>query len=112
MLVAGLSFQDNLQKFVPLIGCSLGGQTINIGGHFVSKEVGQVQYGGILIGGGAPVPPPKPGSKGARAGGAGSCGLSGGDHGKGEGASEWSQTGGGENFCQLLRKQSLGLVPL
>lgn len=92
-----LIFQDNLQKFVPSIGGSLGGQMINVGGHFVSKQAGQLQYGGIHIGGGAPVPPPKPGSKGVGAGGAGGAGsaegLGGGDHGKGglvEGASEWS----------------------
>uniref|UniRef100_A0A3Q0S0J1 Myozenin 1 n=1 Tax=Amphilophus citrinellus TaxID=61819 RepID=A0A3Q0S0J1_AMPCI len=77
---------DNLQKFVPSLGGQMGGQMINLGGHFVSKEAGRL----------APVPPPKPGSKGAgRAGGAGGAGSAGGagvgeKDGKGEGGSEWS----------------------
>lgn len=100
LVILIFSFQDNLQKFVPSIGGSLGGQMINVGGHFVSKQAGQLQYGGIHIGGGPPVPPPKPGSKGVGAGGAGGAGVAGsaggvggGDHGKGglvEGDSEWS----------------------
>lgn len=91
-------FQDNLQKFVPSLGGQIGGgDVINVGGHFVSKQVGLQTFGGMSGGGGAPVPPPKPGSKGARAGEAGGAGgaggLGGGDHGKGgqgEGASDWS----------------------
>lgn len=62
---------------------------INIGGHFVSKQAEQLHFGGIHAGGGAPVPPPKPGNKGVGAG----VVLGGVDHekgGKGEGASEWS----------------------
>ncbi|XP_034407952.1 myozenin-1a [Cyclopterus lumpus] len=90
---------DNLQKFVPSLGGQIGGDMINVGGCFVSKQVGLQTFGGMHgRGGGAPVPPPKPGSKGARAGGAG--GLGGGDHGnggQGEGASEWSPLKGGSN---------------
>ncbi|XP_068424477.1 myozenin-1a [Clinocottus analis] len=99
---------DNLQKFVPSLGGQIGGDMINVGGHFVSKQVGLLPYGMRAGGGGAPVPPPKPGSKGAgRAGGGaggaggGAGGLGGGDHGqgeKGEGASDWSPLkGGGSN---------------
>lgn len=81
---------------------------INVGGHFVSKQVGQLQYGGIHIGGGAPVPPPKPGSKGVGAGGAASAGrLGGGDSGKdgkGEGASEWSPLKGWYQFLLTFRR--------
>lgn len=84
----------------------MGGQMINVGGHFVSKQAGQLHFGGIHAGGGPPVPPPKPGSKGAGAGGAGGAGgtggaggVGGGDHGKGgEGASEWSPLKGWYNF--------------
>lgn len=53
---------DNLQKFVP----GIGGQMMDAGGRLVSGQmVGHVGYGG------APVPPPKPGSlgKGVGAGG-------------------------------------------
>lgn len=62
---------DNLQKFVPSLGGQMGGDIINVGGHFVSKQIGLQHFGGIHAGG-APVPPPKPGSKGAGAGGGGS----------------------------------------
>lgn len=82
----------------------MGGQFINVGGHFVSKEAGQLHFVGLHAGGGAPVPPPKPGSKGAGAGGAG--GQGGGDHGKGgkgEGASEWSPLKGGCHFLAIVR---------
>ncbi len=74
------------------MGGHLGGQMINVGGHFVSKQAGQVNYAGIHTGGGAPVPPPKPGSKGAGgAGGAGGGGgHGGGDQGKDGEGSEWS----------------------
>ncbi|XP_075932047.1 myozenin-1a [Anarhichas minor] len=75
---------DNLQKFVPSLGGQMGGDIINVGGHFVSKQIGLQHFGGIYAGG-APVPHPKPGSKGAGAGGAGGAGgLGGGDHGIGE----------------------------
>lgn len=74
---------------------------INVGGHFLSKEVGHLHYGGTHAGRVAPMPPPKPGSKaagaagaGAGAGGAGDAGgLRGGDQGKGgegDGTSDWS----------------------
>ncbi|XP_035462546.1 myozenin-1a isoform X1 [Scophthalmus maximus] len=85
---------DNLQKFVPSVGGQIGAQMINIGGHFVSKQAEQLHFGGIHAGGGAPVPPPKPGNKGVGAG----VVLGGVDHGKGgkgEGASEWSPLKGG-----------------
>ncbi|XP_029306108.1 synaptopodin 2-like protein [Cottoperca gobio] len=90
---------DNLQKFVPALGGQMGSDMINVGGHFVSKQAGQLHYVGLNTKGGAPVPPPKPGSKGAGAG-AGAGGLGGGDHGKGgqgegEGHSEWSPLKGG-----------------
>ncbi|XP_040033860.1 myozenin-1a [Gasterosteus aculeatus] len=93
---------DNLQKFVPSLGAQMGGDMINVGGHFISKQVGLQHFGGPGAGRGPPVPPPKPGSKGAGAGGAGDAGgaggLGGGDLGKGEqgeGASEWTPLKGG-----------------
>lgn len=96
---------DNLQKFVPSLGGHMGGQMINVGGHFLSKEVGPLHYGGIHAGRVAPMPPPKPGSKAAGAAGAGAGGgaadaggLSGGAQGKGgegDGTSSWSPLKGG-----------------
>lgn len=88
----------------------MGGQMINLGGHFVSKETGRLNFVGLQTGGLAPVPPPKPGSKGAgRAGGAGGAGSAGGagggvdeKDGKGEGGSEWSPLKGWYNFCFLF----------
>uniref|UniRef100_A0A7N8WU91 Synaptopodin 2-like a n=1 Tax=Mastacembelus armatus TaxID=205130 RepID=A0A7N8WU91_9TELE len=78
---------DNLQKFVPSVGGHMGGQTITVGGHFVSKQVGPFHFGAIHSAGGAPVPPPKPGSKVVvgvgEAGGAGSAGSAGGHGGVG-----------------------------
>ncbi|XP_056292320.1 myozenin-1a [Pseudoliparis swirei] len=93
---------DNLQKFVPSLGGQIGGgDVINVGGHFVSKQVGLQTFGGMSGGGGAPVPPPKPGARAGEAGGAGGAGgLGGGDHGKGgqgEGASDWSPLKGGNS---------------
>lgn len=98
-------FQDNLQKFVP----SLGGQMINLGGHFLSKDSGQLHFVGLHPGGGAPVPPPKPGSKGAGggAGAGGAGGLAGGDHGqggKGDGGSASSSLKGWYHFGQFNYK--------
>lgn len=85
----------------------MSSQMINVGGHFLSKEAGHINFIGLHPGGRAPLPPPKPGSKGAGAKGAGSAGdagtLGGSDHekaGKAEGASGlsplkgWSQTFG------------------
>ncbi|XP_047460079.1 myozenin-1a [Mugil cephalus] len=92
---------DNLQKFVPSLGGQMGSQMINVGGHHLSKQAGQVYFGGIRVGGGgAPMPPPKPGSKGAGAGGIGGAGgaggLGGGDgSGQDAGATEWSPLKGG-----------------
>lgn len=92
---------DNLQKFVPSLGGQVGGQMINLGGHFVSKQNVHLYFGGAQAGGvgGAPVPPPKPGSKGAggAGGGAGGAGGAGGLAGGvgGEGGSEWSPLKGG-----------------
>lgn len=65
-------FQDNLQTFVPSLGGQMGGQMINVGGHFLSKEAGHLNFVGLHPGG-PPVPPPKPGSKrmGAKEGGGG-----------------------------------------
>lgn len=77
----------------------MGRQMINVGGHFLSKEAG-LNFVGIHPGGGAPVPPPKPGSKGTGAGG-----LGGSDHGKagkGEGASVWSPLKGWHHFSAYL----------
>lgn len=84
----------------------MGGQMINVGGHFLSKESG-LNFVGIHPGKGAPVPPPKPGSKGTGApGGAGDAGgVGGGEHGnagKGEGASDWSPLKGRYNLWALL----------
>lgn len=85
----------------------MGGQMINLGGHFVSKQAGHLNFVGLQSGGGAPVPPPKPGSKGAGAGGAGGAGAAGGaggvgvgEHGKGggEGAGAWSPLKGWHHF--------------
>lgn len=94
-------FQDNLQKFVPSLGGQMGGQMINVGGHFLSKEAGHLNFVGLHPGGGPPVPPPKPGSKsaGAKEGaaGAGAGGLGGGNlekTGKGEGGGEGSSLKG------------------
>lgn len=79
----------------------MSSQMINVGGHFLSKEAGHINFIGLHPGGGAPLPPPKPGSKGVGAKGAGSAGDAGtlgGKAGKGEGASGlsplkgWSQT--------------------
>uniref|UniRef100_A0A4W6G688 Myozenin 1 n=1 Tax=Lates calcarifer TaxID=8187 RepID=A0A4W6G688_LATCA len=53
---------DYLQKFVPSLGGQMGGQMINVGGHYVSKQAGQLNFVGLNTGGGAPVPPPKPGT--------------------------------------------------
>lgn len=81
----------------------MGGQIINLGGHFVSKESGRLNFVGLQTGG-APVPPPKPGSKGAGGtGGASGAGSAGGvgvgeKGGKGEGSSEWSPLKGLSNF--------------
>uniref|UniRef100_A0A3Q3WC81 Myozenin 1a n=1 Tax=Mola mola TaxID=94237 RepID=A0A3Q3WC81_MOLML len=98
---------DNLQKFVPSLGGQMGGQMINVGGHFLSKQAGQLNFVGLNLGKGAHFPPPKPGNKGARtkgAGGAGDAGrLGGSDHrkaGKGEGTSTISPLKG----CLALSK--------
>uniref|UniRef100_A0A1A7WXL3 Myozenin 1a n=1 Tax=Iconisemion striatum TaxID=60296 RepID=A0A1A7WXL3_9TELE len=102
---------DNFQKFVPSLGCQMGGQIINVGGHFVSKESGHPYLGAIHLGGGAPVPPPKPGSKGVGgAGGAGGAGGTGGAGGlsgddkeiRGDGISgRSSQKGGGKDGTKM-----------
>ncbi|XP_020508776.1 myozenin-1a isoform X1 [Labrus bergylta] len=95
---------DNLQKFVPSLGGEIGSQIINVGGHFVSKQPGQVHIMGVHGFGGAPVPPPKPGSKGA----GGEGGLGGGDQGKGgqgQGAYEKSSLKGvGRGGMHILGK--------
>ncbi|MEQ2276538.1 hypothetical protein XENORESO_010408, partial [Xenotaenia resolanae] len=94
---------DNFQKFVPSLGGQIGGQFINIGGHYVSKETRHLYLGATPVGGGAPVPPPKPGSKWAGAGGAGGGDLSGDDKGsKGEGTSEWSSSRGWYSFLLVF----------
>lgn len=94
-------FQDNLQKFVPSLGAQMGGQMINVGGHFLSKEAGHLNFVGLHPGGGPPVPPPKPGSKSTGAKGAGAGAGAGGQGGgnvektgKGEGGSEGSSLKG------------------
>lgn len=68
---------DNFQKFVPSLGGQMGSQFINVGGHHVSKETGHLYLGATSMGGRAPVPPPKPGSKGTGAGGADGVGGAG-----------------------------------
>ncbi|XP_056148080.1 myozenin-1a [Lampris incognitus] len=79
---------ENFQKLVP----SLGGQMVDAGGHLI----------GWHAGGKAPIPPPKPGSKGAGVGSAGGAGSAGGhgvgSHGHGgtgERGLEWSPLKGG-----------------
>lgn len=87
----------------------MSGQMINLGGHLLSKDSGQLHFVGLHPGGGAPVPPPKPGSKGAGggagAGGAGGAGgLAGGDHGqggKGDGGSASSSLKGSYHFWTI-----------
>ncbi|XP_003963923.1 myozenin-1a [Takifugu rubripes] len=79
---------DNLQKFVPSLGGQMGGQMINVGGHFLSKEAGHLNFVGLHPGGGPPVPPPKPGSKRTGAKGEGGAG--------GQGESDLEKTGKGE----------------
>jgi len=95
---------DNLQKFVPSLGGQFGGQMINAGGQLINQQTGIINLGNLQYGeGGAPVPPPKPGSKGAgigvcgvgRKGGAGGAGGAGGDLEKGGEDSEWSPLKGG-----------------
>lgn len=87
---------DHLQKFVPSLGGQISGQMINVGGHYLSKDSGQLHFVGLYPGG-APVPPPKPGSKGAggAAGGAGGVGGAGGAGGAG-GLGAGDQAGKGE----------------
>ena len=72
----------------------MGGQMINVGGHFLSKQAGHLNFVGLNLGKGTHVPHPKPGNNDAvtkEAGGPGVAGgLSGSDHGKagkGEGTS-------------------------
>ncbi|KAK5908707.1 hypothetical protein CgunFtcFv8_016740 [Champsocephalus gunnari] len=114
---------DDLQKFVPSLGGQMRGDIINVGGHFVSKQVG-LNFVGMHGKGGAPVPPPKPGSKGAGAGagtgagagdGAGADGQGGGDHGKegGEGDSVWSplKGGGSDDASKTMRILKLYVSP-
>ena len=105
---------DNLQKFIPSVGGQMGGETISVGGHYLSKQAGHLHFGGLHGIGGAPVPPPKPGSHGiGGAGGAGSAGgaggLGGGEHGKaGKGDASASESsalkGGGRDDAS--KKQS------
>ncbi|XP_046884927.1 myozenin-1a [Hypomesus transpacificus] len=80
---------ENFQNLVP----SLGGQMVDIGGHLVGKQAG----------GQAPVPPPKPGSKGAGVGAGGMHGIGGaggqgrdgsGVHGQGVNGLDESKKGG------------------
>lgn len=82
-------FQDSLQKFVPSLGGQISGQMINLGGHFLSKDSGQLHFVGLYPGG-APVPPPKPGSKGV----GGSAGGAGGAGGSSEGDQAGDREGG------------------
>ncbi|XP_015238397.1 PREDICTED: myozenin-1-like [Cyprinodon variegatus] len=86
---------DNFQKFVPSLGGQIGGQFINLGGHYVSKETKHMYLGATPVGGGAPVPPPKPGSKGAGAGGAGGADGAGGAGGLGLAGDERDSKGDG-----------------
>lgn len=88
ILMIVIVFQDNLQKFVPSLGGQMGGQMINVGGHFLSKEAGHLNFVGLHPGGGPPVPPPKPGSKRTGAKGEGGAG--------GQGESNLEKTGKGE----------------
>lgn len=97
VLTVMIVFQDNLQKFVPSLGGQMGGQMINVGGHFLSKEAGHLNFVGLHPGGGPPVPPPKPGSKGTGAKEGGAGGQGGGNlekTGKGGGGGEGSSLKG------------------
>lgn len=98
ILMIVIVFQDNLQKFVPSLGGQMGGQMINVGGHFLSKEAGRLNFVGLHPGGGPPVPPPKPGSKRTGAKGEGGAGGQGESNlekkGKGEGGGESSSLKG------------------
>lgn len=101
ILMKIIVFQDNLQMFVPSLGGHMGGQMINVGGHFLSKEAGHLNFVGLHPGGGPPVPPPKPGNKrmGAKEGGSGGQGEGHREEtGKGEGGGESSSLKG---WCSL-----------
>uniref|UniRef100_A0A8C6UGT2 Myozenin 1 n=1 Tax=Neogobius melanostomus TaxID=47308 RepID=A0A8C6UGT2_9GOBI len=75
---------DNFQKFV---GGQFGGQMFNAGGQIINQQSSTIHCGSLQFGDGAPVPPPKPGSRGA---GAGAGGGAGGEHGGGEGRGDWA----------------------
>lgn len=92
---------DHLQKFVPSLGGQFGGQMLNAGGQIINQS-NTIHFGSLQFGDGAPVPPPKPGSKSTGAGGAGGAGGAsgaggaGGEHGKGaEGRGDWAPLKGG-----------------
>ncbi|XP_058235778.1 myozenin-1a [Hemibagrus wyckioides] len=79
---------DNFQKFVP----GIGGQMVDVGGHLVGARLvgGQIVGGQIIGGGHAPVPPPKPGSRGIGAGSGVGVGGTAGGVGAGAGGSAGS----------------------
>nr|XP_061794655.1 myozenin-1-like [Nerophis lumbriciformis] len=83
---------DELQKFVPTVGGQTSSQTIHLGGYLLSKDASQLHYGGMVFGGGAPVPPPKPGSKSGEAGGLVGVGGAGGGA-EGQGATQQGKDG-------------------
>lgn len=99
LLVCDLFSKDNYQKFVP----GIEGQMVDVGGHLVGGRlvgahlVGGQIVGGQIVGGGghAPVPPPKPGSRGIGAG-SGAGGTAGGV-GVGAGESAGSSADGSQS---------------
>lgn len=97
--ICGLFSQDNFQKFVP----GIGGQMMDVGGRLVGGRLvggrlvgGQIVGGQIAGGGGhAPVPPPKPGSRGTGAGSG--VGGTAGQVGAGAGESAGSSADGSQS---------------
>ncbi|MCJ8730377.1 hypothetical protein PDJAM_G00183720 [Pangasius djambal] len=92
---------DNFQKFVP----GIGGQMVDVGGRLVGgrlvggRIVGGRIVGGQIVGGGghAPVPPPKPGSRGTGAGSGVGAGGTAGGVGAGTGGSAGSSADGSQS---------------
>ncbi|KAB5581525.1 hypothetical protein PHYPO_G00176720 [Pangasianodon hypophthalmus] len=87
---------DNFQKFVP----GIGGQMVDVGGRLVGgRLVGGQIVGGQIVGGGgyAPVPPPKPGSRGTGAGSGVGAGGTAGGVGAGAGESAGSSADGSQS---------------
>ncbi|XP_037128492.1 myozenin-1-like [Syngnathus acus] len=87
--------QDELPKYDPTTGAPIGSNTIHLGGYLLSKDASRLHYGGMVFGGGVPIPPPKPGSKGGEAGGAGGVGGGVGGSAAGQGEGQHGKDGHG-----------------